>query len=151
MSRTERPHRVENLIEWLAGSWTVEREINEGAGRFTGDARFAPDGRGGLSWREQGRLSIDGHDGPAYRNLRIVPGAGERAEVRFDDDRPFHDLDLRDGCWEPLHLCGLDTYRGRFTAQTHDHWTTCWRVSGPGRDDVIDTTYRRRPPPAPGH
>ena len=134
---------LEDLPTWLSGSWDVARTINDGEGRFAGVAAFAPDGEGGLYWRETGRLALDGHEGSVYRNLRVTPAPGGSWAARFDDGRPFHALDLRSGRCEAEHLCGADTYRGTYAVLDADRMTVCWRVTGPGRADVIASEYRR--------
>jgi hypothetical protein len=130
------------LPVWLDGRWSIERVINDSEGRFIGDAVFDLDRSGGAVWREAGRLVIDGFDGPASRTLHLAPDRGAW-QVRFDDGRPFHSLDLSTGRWEAEHLCGPDLYRGRFAVLDHDRMTIRWRVIGPDRDDVIATGYRR--------
>ncbi len=134
---------VEDLAAWLSGSWDVERTINDGQGRFTGCAAFAPDGDGGVDWRESGRLALDGHEGQVYRNLRVSPAPDGTWEVRFDDGRPFHALDLRCDRCEAEHVCGPDVYRGTYEVLDGDRMTVCWRVTGPGREDLIASEYRR--------
>ena len=138
------PLSVRDLPGWLNGRWAVERVINAGGGRFTGDAVFEPDRRGGALWRETGRLVIDGFHGPASRTLHLARDGDRGAwQVRFDDGRPFHPLDLSTGRWEAEHRCGADLYRGRFAVLDDDRMTIRWRVTGPDRDDVIATRYRR--------
>ena len=133
---------LDDLPTWLAGTWRVDRTINDGQGRFTGHAAFQRDGDGDVLWRETGRLALDGHEGPAHRTLRIVAARGTW-EVRFDDGRPFHTLDLRAGRWAAEHRCGADVYRGAYTVLDSDRMTVCWWVTGPRRADVIDGEYRR--------
>jgi hypothetical protein len=133
-----------DLPGWLDGRWAIERVINGSEGRFIGDAVFAPDQHGGARWRETGRLTIGGFDGPASRTLHLVPASDRGAwQVRFDDGRPFHPLDLRTGRWEAEHVCGSDLYQGRFAVLDHDRMTICWEVTGPERADVITTGYQR--------
>lgn len=130
---------------WLAGDWTVTRVINRGAGRFEGRARFAPDpdSPAVIVWEEHGRLRLGTHDGPAARTLRIEPVPGGAWEVRFADGRPFHAFDLTPGGCEVIHLCGADTYRGRYRIDGPDRFTVSWRVSGPRKNDVIESVYER--------
>ena len=81
------------------------------------------------------------------RTLRFLPGAAPgTADVRFADDRPFHDLDLTTGRWHPDHPCVADLYRGEFAVNDEDHWRTTWRVSGPAKDQLLVTDYTRDPP-----
>jgi hypothetical protein len=139
-----------DLAAWLGGLWTVRRTINGDTpspgqeGHFTGTAQFTVTADGVIAWDEQGRLTLGSHTGPARRALTLHRGA-DRWEVRFDDGRPFHDLDLRHGTWAAEHLCGADVYRGTFATDSGDpdHFTVTWHVTGPGRDDTILSDYRR--------
>jgi hypothetical protein len=132
-------------LEWLRGEWTLTRVINDGAGRFEGRARFAPDPAmpRTVIWHEAGRLRFGGHDGPATRTLRIEPQAGGGWQVCFADRRPFHPLDLATGHWEATHLCGADLYRGCYRVEHRDRLSVTWRISGPRKDDVIASRYER--------
>jgi len=123
----------------------VTRVINAGTGSFTGRARFAadPGSPGALVWSETGRLKLGGHDGPAHRTLRIEPVSDGAWEVRFADGRPFHPLDLSGGSDDVIHLCGADTYHGTYAVESEDRFTVTWRVTGPRKDDVIESVYER--------
>jgi hypothetical protein len=133
-----------DLAGWLRGRWTVRREINQGQGRFDGTAEFTAGEDATQIWHETGRLRLGGHDGPAYRTLHLAPGpAGGAWQVRFDDGRPFHDLDLRSRRWTAEHLCGDDVYRGEFIVEGPDRLRVTWRVTGPRKDDVIQSVYER--------
>jgi hypothetical protein len=118
--------------------------INRGEGHFEGRASFAADPRSpaALIWHERGHLRLGAHDGPAGRTLRIEPARGAW-EVRFDDGRSFHRLDLAGGACEATHLCGPDTYRGRYEIESPDRFTVTWRVTGPRKDDLIESVYDR--------
>ena len=133
-----------DLADWLCGRWTVHREINDGAGSFDGSAEFSSGHDAARVWREAGRLRLGRHRGPAQRTLLLDPGtAGGAWQVRFDDRRPFHDLDLRSGRWEAEHLCGPDTYRGLFVVGGPDRLDITWRITGPRKNDVIVSAYER--------
>lgn len=142
---TSGPRDPAELAAWLRGEWTVVRVINGGAGRFEGRAQFTPDPHtpAGLVWHEHGRLRLGAHDGPAERTLRIEPAGGGAWEVLFAAGRPFHPLDLRGGSCEATHLCGADTYRGRYLIESADRFTVSWRVTGPRKDDLIESVYDR--------
>ena len=139
---------VADLTAWLAGRWSVSRTVNGDAGAFTGTAAFEPDD-GALRWHETGELRLDDYVGAARRTLAIHPTA-DGWEVRFDDGRLFHPLQLRDGHCEVEHLCGPDTYRGRFDVDAETAFTVRWHVVGPGRDDVIVSHYTRLADPLAG-
>lgn len=128
---------------WFRGLWRVARLIRDPAGAvsaaFAGSCRFEPDGEG-LSCRESGVLRLAGGRYRAARaTLWRFPGAG-RVAVLFEDGRPFHEFgaDRPEG----VHLCGADRYfvTYRFGA---DSWLSRWVVSGPAKDYVMTTRYRR--------
>ena len=133
-----------DLPAWLTGAWTARRIINGGAGTFTGTAVFSDDGAGALVWHEVGRLALPSHAGEATRTYLIVADGAGAWEVRFDDGRPFHPLDLSDGRWEARHHCGEDLYRGVYEVTAPDRFAVTWRVTGPRKDDVIACAYARR-------
>jgi hypothetical protein len=148
VSRMDDPASTVSGIElaaWLPGEWTVTRVINHGAGHFNGRARFTPDLAcpATLIWHEHGRLRLGAHEGPAERTLRIESAAAGAWEVRFADGRPFHPLDLATGSDDVTHLCGEDTYHGRYAVEGPDRFTVTWRASGPRKDDLIETRYDR--------
>jgi hypothetical protein len=133
-----------DLAAWLAGRWTVRRDINAGAGAFVGIAAFEVEA-GQIVWREDGCLRLPDFEGPAYRTLRLIADGDPGAvwQVSFEDGRPFHQLDLRAGRCEAVHYCGEDTYRGLFVVETEDHLDVTWRVTGPRKDDTIASVYER--------
>lgn len=132
------------LPAWLAGEWDVDRDIDRGRGAFTGTATFGetPESDGSVRWHESGTMRLDAFTGATTRTLFLHPG--EPWEVRFDDGLPFHPLDLSTGRAEVEHLCGPDVYRGEFELVGDDEFLVRWVVTGPGRDDVIVSRYRRR-------
>ncbi|MFD9431779.1 DUF6314 family protein [Streptomyces sp. NPDC060002] len=157
---------VPDALAYLAGSWRVRRSVRDrrsgDEGRFDGvtvfgpldgggspDAGGLPDGgrrpdAGGLLHAESGTFVWLGVPRPAERTLRFLPGPTPgTADVRFADDRPFHDLDLTTGRHIADHPCSADLYRGEFTVRDADHWRTVWRVAGPAKDLVLTTDYVR--------
>lgn len=134
---------VPDLAEYLPGRWQVERELRDGErrGRFSGEATFALDGDE-IVWDEQGEIGLGDHVGPARRRLRLVRGSGAW-EVRFDDGRPFHRLDLSAGRWSAGHDCRADRYDGAFEVLSDDAFDVIWDVHGPAKDQRIVSRYRR--------
>ena len=63
--------------------------------------------------------------------------------MRFADGRPFHELDLGDGLWSAGHCCGADVYRGRFRALGPDLWWARWIVTGPRKDQALESLFSR--------
>ncbi len=134
---------MRDLAEFLAGRWTVDRQMSEGdaQGSFAGVAEFTREGDG-LVWDERGRLRWQRYDGEAYRRLLVVPGDGGW-EVRFDDGRLFHPLDLNQQRFEAFHPCGEDRYEGTYRVVGEDELLVRWRVRGPRKDQEILSRYRR--------
>jgi Family of unknown function (DUF6314) len=138
--------QINDLRMFLEGTWSLERALDDRRagqlGRLEGTAVFAPEG-GDLLYREEGRLTIGDHDGPALQTYRYAfPRAG-RAAVFFSDGRFFHELDLTAGVWACRHDCGEDRYDGKFTLLGAETWRVVWRVTGPRKDLILDSTYRR--------
>jgi hypothetical protein len=139
------PHRIDELGAFLLGTWHLRRSVLASGvevGSFTGTATFDDDGDGVVHYHEQGTLHLDGQRVPATRRLAYRV-AGSRAQVTFEDGRPFHDLDLRDGVDHAEHPCGADRYHGRFEVVDHDTWHHAWHVTGPHKDHVISTLLTR--------
>jgi hypothetical protein len=146
---------VDDPRTFLPGVWAIERDVHDRLsgqdGTYTGEATFALDGPG-LSWVERGTLTMGGHVGRATRTMAVVPvgtgaaysGGPEPAwEVRFDDGRPFHPLDLSSGSCPVDHPCGEDHYAGWVRVERPDLLVVSWRVVGPRKDHTIVTRYSR--------
>ncbi|MDO8188648.1 DUF6314 family protein [Conexibacter sp. JD483] len=130
---------------YLAGRWNVARELRDGGetGSFEGVAVFAPDAAGsGLVWDEEGEIAFGAMNGRAQRRLLVVPGP-DGWEVRFDDGRPFHPLDLTSAPRPVRHDCGEDLYIGRFDLHAAGAFDVTWTVTGPRKDQLIVSRYRR--------
>lgn len=132
----------------LTGDWVFERTVTDKTadahGTATGTARFEPAGAG-LDWIEAGTLHLGGHEFDAKRRMSIV-SVDDGWQVRFDDGRPFHPLDLTTGRCEVGHPCRHDFYSGTIEmVETDDgpELRTEWRVHGPSKDQLIRTRYRR--------
>ncbi len=135
--------RISDPIEYLRGDWEFERKVHSGPdrGRASGIASFRPEGEG-LSWKEAGRLEFGQASTSASREMSIERD-GNGWIVRFEDGRPFHLLDLGPGHCEVEHLCRDDVYGGRIEARDANTFFTSWRVAGPLKEQLIETTYRR--------
>jgi hypothetical protein len=130
-----------DLITWLAGTWTVERDINDGHGSFHGEATFTPDPDGtALTWHEEGTMTLGELTLPATRTLTL-DAAGH---ISFSNGLPFHDLALTDGACDAFHPCGPDAYTGRYERVDDDTLLVTWHVKGPRKDDVLVSRYARR-------
>ena len=135
-----------DLKAFLRGDWRLTRTLEDRragqCGRLDGRAVFAPAGAG-LVYRERGVLRLGAFTGPAERVTRYGFPAPARAEVAFEDGRPFHDLDLSHGRWSVAHRCRDDLYHGSFEVEGRDRWTAVWRVLGPRKDQVLRGRYDR--------
>jgi hypothetical protein len=148
-----------DLASYLLGRWEVERALSEDGdeGEFTGVAEFsraadavgaaAPGGAAPtpdhLTWDERGRMRWRGNDLEARRRLELVREESDGWEVRFDDGRPFHPLDLSTGVCPAVHPCGEDHYEGEYRVLGDDAFEVVWRVRGPRKDQRILSRYRR--------
>lgn len=150
---TIRHVEVQDTLAYLTGTWTLSRVITDhrahATGEFAGEGEVRTRGRRG-HYEEHGRLRLGGYDGSARRALDLIGGAGGAVAVRFNDGRPFFDLDLSRGISEAVHPCGRDRYELRFEVGGPDLLVERWRVTGPAKDYEAHTTWRRcRSSPAP--
>jgi len=141
------PYPVADLRAYLAGAWEIERTLHDRRtgqqGYFAGRGIFAPGDGDPLAYEEQGRLALGGFETLAHQRYLYAFPTPHRAEVRFADGRPFHPLDLSGGCWEAEHLCGRDLYRGRFQALAPGRWSVTWTVTGPRKDQRLESLFTR--------
>jgi hypothetical protein len=143
-------------LAFLRGSWHLDRVLDDRrqgvSGTFSGEAQFAPAGDPAvLRYCERGQLTFGGHCGPAWRSLLYRGLPGGAADVRFADGREFYRLDLASGRWRAKHVCaGRDDYVVTFLVVTADLLEERWRVTGPGKDYVSLTMFRRTAPKGRG-
>jgi len=138
------PRMQPGTQSFFEGAWQMLRiieNVSEGViGEFWGECTFEPAEGGGLRCRESGVLRFRGHDYQASRvSLWLFPGDGH-IEVRYEDGRPFHDFVVDDP--EAVHLCGDDRYAVSY-AFGDDSWISRWTISGPDKDYMMTTRYRR--------
>lgn len=133
---------------FLPGVWQIDRQVHDARARqdgtYVGTATFLLEGEG-LSWTERGELRLGTFVGTATRVMHVVPGRDGAApwEVRFDDGRPFHPLDLRAGACPVDHPCGEDHYAGWVRVEHEGLMVVSWRVVGPAKDHTILSRYTR--------
>lgn len=147
----ENPFHINDLKWFLHGGWRLDRRIDDRRagerGALSGTAEFSPQGEG-LLYREAGRLVLGGHANPVYegaalQSYRYAFPTPARAAVSFADGGFFHDLDLTAGAWACVLRCDPDRYDGQFTVLDANAWRVVWRVTGPRKDLVLDSSYRR--------
>ena len=131
-------------LEDFAGDWQLDREIEDfggGAhGTFGGTARLTADARG-LAYLETGVLQMAGQ-APLQAERRYLWQADTRGiAIHFADGRFFHTLPLRGGAAD--HWCDPDQYDVVYDFRTWPHWTSRWRVTGPRKDYLTISRYRR--------
>jgi hypothetical protein len=140
------PLAVPDLAAYFRGNWHLRRRLKldmKPVGKARGQARFVP-AQGGLLYREEVRLDLAGYGGNANRDYFYSLAQRGMADVFFNDGRPFHRLDLRDGRFRVEHHCGMDTYRGSFRVLDAFRWAVCWRASGPHKKFRTVTLYERQ-------
>lgn len=131
----------------FTGLWRLERRITDrldtpkpSNGRFTGVARFTRDGDG-LRLTEEGRLELGAAQFKATR-VYLWHADGDAIAVRFEDGRPFHRFTPQ-GAPDSAHWCDPDDYRVTYDFARWPVWTSEWRVTGPRKDYVMRSEYRR--------
>jgi len=138
---------VDDLADFLIGRWSVDRRVEDRLlnvkHHFSGVAEISYE-RDDIWYRETGVFRVQGAELVSAQARRYVPQSSAVVDVYFADGRFFHNLDLRDGTWCCVHLCGSDRYEGETSAHDVDHWTTLWRVTGLQKNLTLITHYRRR-------
>ena len=137
--------------EDFAGAWQISRRIEDSlagqTGRFEGEAVLTPDRPGGLTYREDGVLTLGA--GPPMRATRVylwsfAPAGGDAGvEVRFEDGRPFHAFIPEGQSDGTDHPCGADLYRVRYDFREWPLWEARWRVTGPRKAYEMTSLYHR--------
>ncbi len=126
------------------GGWSIARHIDDHrsgqSGHFHGTAQFCavPEG---LAYHEAGLLTL-GQALPltATRDY-LWCWSEKRIHVNYADGRPFHDFDPADPV--ARHYCDPDDYRVRYDFGGWPHWTADWSVTGPRKDYVSRSCFRR--------
>jgi hypothetical protein len=133
--------------EDFAGRWRLERAIEDRlsaeAGRFDGIAVLRAAGPGLLDYAEEGELRLGGAPALAARRAYRWHFGAEGVEVRFPDGRPFHRFRPAGLAPGTDHLCGADLYRVTYDFGRWPDWSARWEVTGPRKDHVLLSAYRR--------
>ena len=147
-----------DLRAYLRGSWSVDRTLldrSSGArGTFTGVVRFTDNADGGLNWREEGTVRWSSgsgapFSGPASREYVLRPADTPAVlDVYFPDGRPFHRMGFAGQSSQDVHWCDPDTYRVTYTALGPDECGYRWDVTGPAKDQLLESSLRRLDPAA---
>lgn len=127
----------------LLGAWAFQRTVDDRlAGQriaVDGVARFTASGPTTLDWHERGTMHLPSGDVPVTQH-RVLTREGAGWTVDFADGRGFHPWAVG---VELLHDCAPDRYRGRVDPAPLGSWTLRWEATGPAKDYIIDTVYRR--------
>jgi hypothetical protein len=135
-----------NGLADFTGRWRVDRQIaDHRADRqvvFSGNVDFVPDERG-LFCEERGLLNMG--QGPLVEALRRYYWRSTlrgRVSVFFEDMRPFHEFTLTPEATAE-HICKPDLYKVRYDFSRWPKWQAVWTVTGPRKDYVSTSDYRR--------
>jgi hypothetical protein len=145
-----------DLRAYLRGSWSVERTLLDRStgtrGTFTGVVRFTDHDDGGLSWREEGTVRWASPGGapftaPANREYLLRPAETPAVlDAYFPDGRPFHRMGFAAQANQDMHWCDPDTYRVTYTVLGPDEYGYRWDVTGPAKDQLLESVLRRLDP-----
>ena len=134
------------IRDYFAGSWAYLRLLHDRrqacSGSILGCCIFRPDG-GELLYQECGALAFAGARSTARRSYRYRFPEAARAEVFFTDGRPFYGMDLAAGESRFSHACPPDLYEGSCRLVSAETWQLTWRVAGPKKDLLLETSYQR--------
>lgn len=142
------------LIARLAGRWVMERRLthlpsaHRHFGRLTGEARIEPV-EGGAGYHETGRLALGDRRFAAERGYAWRAAGPFELWLHFADGRPFHALDPSRRRQCVRHDCAPDLYLGAYAFDldaAEPEWRVVWRVTGPAKNYLSETTYRRSAP-----
>ena len=130
-------------LQDFLGFWRLERVIVPAQGpaaRFTGQARFTPEGAA-LRYHEEGELTLPGAAPMRAERRYLWRAEGEEIAVFFDDGRPFHRFSP--AAPAAHHWCDPDDYRVSYDFAAWPAWSAEWRVKGPRKDYTMRSEYRR--------
>lgn len=134
-------------LDAFRGNWHLQREIRDHfAGQVItgeGSAQFEPDGTGGLVYEETLRLTVPGQTGMTGTRKYLWQGHDQHVQVLFADRSPFHAIHLEDMASKDTHHCPPDLYEGQYDFSRWPVWQARWRVSGPRKDYLMVTVFRR--------
>lgn len=127
------------------GRWVLDRRITDHLagheGQLTGEAMFQRDGEA-LRYVERGQLHLPGQAPLESTQTYLWRPDGPGAAVFFSDGRPFHRVAFLPD-WQTDHDCPPDQYKVRYDFAGWPGWTSQWTVTGPRKDYVMVSHYRR--------
>ena len=139
-----KPPRATGLssLSRLIGDWTLARRIVHVDGRedrFEGRCAFKRSGPRVIQ-TEVGVLETDAGRFEASRRYVWTENDG-RAEVYFDDMRPFHAIPLGVQRPDTIHLCPPDRYAVAYDFSAWPEWQSTWTVEGPRKSYVMTNRF----------
>jgi hypothetical protein len=144
-------HAGPDVLDRLQGEWTFAREV-PGKATMTGRARIASTGEGRARYDETARVRLaDGSTLTGSRSYvyRRLPAPANGFDVLFaETGELFERLDFRsapDGSLraDAEHNCPPDHYVSIFTLDAQDRLAVEHTVTGPQKNYVVRTAYRR--------
>ena len=151
MTHAVRADRRADILDRLQGEWSFVREV-PGKATMTGRARILPTGEGRARYDETARVLLpDGKTltgSQSYRYRRLPPPASGFDVLFAENEELFERLDFHlspDGSLraDAEHHCAPDHYVSHFTLDREDRLHVEHSVTGPHKDYMVRTTYRR--------
>ncbi|MGC2638441.1 MAG: DUF6314 family protein [Acidobacteriaceae bacterium] len=151
MTESSAHHSDPDVLHRLEGEWTFVREV-PGKATMTGRAHIVSTGAGRARYHETARVrlsdgsTLTGSQSYVYRRL---PPPAKGFDVLFAETgklferlnfRPMPDGSLRA---EADHDCSPDRYVSQFTLDAADRLAVEHTVTGPNKNYVVRTSYRR--------
>jgi hypothetical protein len=143
--------RSPDILDRLRGEWTFVREV-PGKATMTGRAHITPTGEGRARYDETARVRLaDGSTltGSQSYWYRCLPAPANGFDVLFaDTGELFERLEFRLAPDGSLHAdaeyaCPPDRYVSQFTLDAEDRLSVEHTVTGPRKNYVVRTAYRR--------
>ena len=137
-------------LQSFTGKWTILREIRDerenSKGRMEGFAKFSahPEEPNALIMEETGILQMVGAPALTANRKYIWRDAegGPVIDVRFEDGRPFHKIDLNKTMPFDTHICSPDLYEVSYDFRRWPSWIAQWRVTGPRKNYRLWSRFR---------
>lgn len=139
------------VFDRLIGEWKFVREV-PGKATMTGRARIVPTSEGWARYEETARVRLaDGttmSGSQSYLYRRLPPSANGFDVLFAESGELFERLEFReapDGSFraQAERLCNDDRYVSKFALDSSDLLSVEHTVTGPGKNYVVRTAYRR--------
>lgn len=142
---------IQDIFQQLSGWWEINRQISPG-GVILGEVEFEAVSDDEYAYREHGTLTLDHGDvvEGVTRSYRYIYKEGA-IQVLYadgpDDGKLFQVLEFEDKTRaQAQHLCGQDLYQSRYEFYLPDSFSITHTVTGPKKDYVSDTIFKRLNP-----